>query len=253
MAGMTSPITFNFAGKHALITGGGQGIGFEIARQFLQTGARVTIWEASDRSLDHAKSELAAHAQLLSLQKVDVSNRSLLVPAVKGFTQPLDILINNAGITRDKSFKKMTDEDFDQVINVNLTGVFNVTKACLDHFNGSSVHNRIVNLASVVALYGNFGQTNYVAAKSAVIGMTKTWAKELGRKGFTVNAIAPGFIATPMTQAMPAEVLKSIQDKVPVGRMGSTLDIAQACLFLASESASYINGTTLSVDGGVTL
>ena len=170
-------------------------------------------------------------------------------------TGSVDVLINNAGITRDKSLKKMTLDDFQKVIDTNLTGLFNVTKSFLDQelFSADSGRNRIINMASVVALYGNFGQTNYVASKAGVIGMTKTWAKELGRKGFTANAIAPGFIETPMTAKMPEEVLQSIVSKVPVQRMGRPEDIAQTCMFLASEAASYINGTVISVDGGVTL
>ncbi|MEO0336953.1 MAG: SDR family oxidoreductase, partial [Pseudomonadota bacterium] len=170
-------------------------------------------------------------------------------------TGKIDVLINNAGITRDKSFKKMNLEDFQQVINTNLTGLFNVTKSFLDQelFSPDSGRNRIINMASVVALYGNFGQTNYVASKAGVIGMTKTWAKELGRKGFTSNAIAPGFIETPMTAKMPKEVLDGMVSKVPVQRMGQPEDISQTCLFLASEAAGYINGTVISVDGGVTL
>jgi 3-oxoacyl-[acyl-carrier protein] reductase len=164
----------------------------------------------------------------------------------------INILVNNAGITRDKSLAKMTDEDFDKVIQTNLTGVYNVTKTLLNRFDVDSPK-RIINMASVVALYGNFGQTNYAAAKAGVVGMTKTWARELGRKGFTVNAIAPGFILTKMTEAMPKEVLEGIAAKLPVGRLGETADIAAACLYLASDEAAYVNGTVLSVDGGLVL
>ena len=147
----------------------------------------------------------------------------------------------------------MTFEDWDAVIATNLTGLFNVTKSLFEKFNPTSSHKRIINLSSVVGLYGNFGQTNYAAAKSGVIGMTKTLGKELGRKGWTVNAVAPGFISTAMTNKMPKEVLESMVAKVPVARMGQTSDIANACLFLASEQASYINGTVISVDGGIVL
>ena len=165
--------------------------------------------------------------------------------------QPLHYLVNNAGITRDKSFGKMTDEDFDQVIQTNLTGLYNITKSTFNNFTENT--KRIINMSSVVALYGNFGQTNYVAAKCGVIGLTKTWAKEFGRKGFTVNAIAPGFTLTNMVKAMPEDVLEKMASKVAVQRLGSTEDIANACLFLASDEASYINGTVLSVDGGLTI
>ena len=144
-------------------------------------------------------------------------------------------------------------EDWNAVINTNLTGLFNVTKTLSEKFNADSKNKRIINISSVVGLYGNFGQTNYAAAKAGVIGMTKTLAKELGRKGFTVNAVAPGFIATAMTNAMPKEVLEQMAAKVPVTRLGSTADIANAVLFLSSDLASYINGTVISVDGGIVL
>jgi 3-oxoacyl-[acyl-carrier protein] reductase len=203
--------------------------------------------------LETAKKELSSFENL-STHVVDVTDsNSCKEAALK--TGVTDVLVNNAGITRDKSFGKMTLEDFNAVIQTNLTGLFNVTKSLMDQklFNPDSKQNRIINMASVVGLYGNFGQTNYAAAKAGVIGMTKTWAKELGRKGFTVNAIAPGFIETEMTKAMPTDVLESLKSKVPVQRMGSVEDIANACTFLASDKASYINGTVISVDGGVTL
>jgi 3-oxoacyl-[acyl-carrier protein] reductase len=166
----------------------------------------------------------------------------------------LHVLINNAGITRDKSFAKMADADFDAVIQTNLTGVYNITKSLFHRFDEApTVGKRIINISSIVALYGNFGQTNYVAAKAGVVGMTKTWARELARKGFTANAIAPGFIRTKMTEAMPKEVLEGINQKVPVGRLGEPTDIANACLFLASDEASYVNGIVFSVDGGLVL
>jgi 3-oxoacyl-[acyl-carrier protein] reductase len=145
----------------------------------------------------------------------------------------------------------MTDEDFDAVLRTNLTGLYNVTKATFDTFAADCGDKRIINMASVVALYGNFGQTNYVAAKAGVIGLTKTWAREFGRKGFTVNAIAPGFTLTQMVKAMPTEIVDGLAAKVPVGRLGAPEEIAHACLFLASHEAAYINGTTVSVDGGL--
>ncbi len=244
---------FFFEGKHAIVTGGAQGIGFDISKQFLLAGAQVTIWDYSQGGLDSARKELAQFGEKVLFQQVDVTNRQSCAEAAKQVSGAVDILVNNAGITRDKSFSKMTGDDFDAVIQTNLTGLFNVTQNLLPHFNAPGAHKRIINMASVVALYGNFGQTNYVAAKAGVVGMTKTWARELARKGFTVNAVAPGFVATKMTEAMPKEVLDGIVAKVPVGRMASTEDIANACLFLASDTASYINGITLSVDGGLVL
>jgi len=244
---------YDFKEKGVVVTGGAQGIGFEIAKQFLMQGARVSIWDYNQEGLEVAKKELSEFEKL-NTQVVDVTDAESCKQAALS-TGVTDILVNNAGITRDKSFGKMTLDDFSAVIQTNLTGLFNVTKSLLDQnlFNPDSTEKRIVNMASVVALYGNFGQTNYVAAKAGVIGMTKTWAKELGRKGFTVNAIAPGFIETEMTKAMPPEVLESLKSKVPAKRMGTVTDIANACTFLASDNASYINGTVISVDGGVTI
>lgn len=247
-------IKFDFSGKKIVITGGAQGIGFAIAKDFLISGAQVSLWDYNEETLKVAESELFQFSDQLQTCKVDVTSAESCISAAQK-TGTTDILINNAGITRDKSFAKMTHEDFSAVINTNLTGLFNVTKSLLDQklFNQDSQSNRIINMSSVVALYGNFGQTNYVAAKAGVIGLTKTWAKELGRKGFTSNAIAPGFIETKMTAKMPEEVLKSIAAKVPLQRMGSVSDISNTCLFLASQQASYINGTVISVDGGITL
>ncbi len=244
-------LKFTFAQKNVLITGGAQGIGFEIAKCFLESGASVTIADFAEAALESAKRELSAFPNLKTAT-LDVTNRKSCQALAETFNGNLHVLVNNAGITRDKSLAKMNDDEFDQVIQTNLTGVYNVTKALLTKFDPTAPK-RIINLASVVALYGNFGQTNYVAAKAGVIGMTKTWAKELGKKGFTSNAIAPGFILTKMTQAMPKEVLEGIANKVPVARMGEPAEIAAACLFLASDEAAYINGAVLSVDGGLVL
>lgn len=244
---------FNFSNKKVIVTGGAQGIGFEITKSFLMAGAQVTVWDYNSETLDSLKKELSAYANNLVCVQADVSNPESCNAAAT--TENVDVLVNNAGITRDKSFAKMTHADFTQVINTNLTGLFNVTKSLLDQgrFNETSKNKRIINMASVVGLFGNFGQSNYAAAKAGVIGMTKTWSKELGRKGYTVNAIAPGFISTKMTMAMPEDVLQGMVDKVSVKRMGEVQDIANACLFLASDEASYVNGITLSVDGGLTI
>jgi 3-oxoacyl-[acyl-carrier protein] reductase len=164
----------------------------------------------------------------------------------------LDILVNNAGITSDNQLYKMTEEQWDNVIAVNLKGVFNCAQAAAGVMmeQGSGV---ILNASSVVGIYGNFGQTNYAATKWGVIGMTKTWAKELGRKGIRVNAVAPGFILTPMTEKMPEKVLDMMKDKAPIKRLGTPEDIANAYAFLASDEASFITGAVLSVDGGIVL
>ena len=244
-------IRFNFSNKTAVVTGGAQGIGFEIAKSFLSAGAHVALWDYSAEGLKQAASELKDYSANLTTSVVDVTSRTSCEAATKELPGKVDILVNNAGITRDKSFSKMADDDFDAVIQTNLTGLYNVTKKIFSEFSGTQC--RVINMASVVALYGNFGQTNYVAAKAGVIGLTKTWAKEFARKGFTVNAIAPGFISTKMVAAMPQEVLDGMAAKVPVGRLGQTEDIANTCLFLASDEASYINGATISVDGGIVI
>jgi 3-oxoacyl-[acyl-carrier protein] reductase len=182
-----------------------------------------------------------------------VSKWDSVEAATNALPWPVDTVVNNAGITRDKSFSKMNPEDWQAVIDTNLTGVFNITKSLLPKFKNDQTPKRIINISSIVALYGNFGQTNYVAAKAGVIGMTKTWARELSRKGFTVNAVAPGFTLTPMVEAMPAEARAQIEQKIPAGRLGQPRDIANAVMFLATEEAGYISGTTLSVDGALVL
>lgn len=248
-----SNLDFSFKNKNAVVTGAGQGIGFQIALSFLQAGGQVAIWDYSQQALDSAQKELATFKDHVHFFQVDVTQKESCEKAAQALPWACDVLVNNAGITRDKSFGKMNFEDWNAVINTNLTGLFNVTKILSEKFNATSKHKRIINISSVVGLYGNFGQTNYAAAKAGVIGMTKTLAKELGRKGFTVNAVAPGFIATVMTNAMPKETLDQMAAKVPVLRLGTPSDISNAVLFLASEQAAYINGTTLSVDGGIVL
>lgn len=246
-------IQYQFQGKTVLVTGGAQGIGFEITRSFLESGARVAIWDYSEGAIATARSELAQFGDKVLFTKVDVSKSSSCEDAAKALPFELDILINNAGITRDKSFKKMSHEEWNAVIDTNLTGVFTVTKSVFDKFNATSANKRIINISSIVGLFGNFGQTNYAATKAGVIAMTKTWAREFARSGFTVNAVAPGFISTKMTEAMPAEVLQGMASKVPLQRLGKPSDIANACLFLSSDAAGYISGTVISVDGALTL
>jgi len=243
-------LNFDFSAKNVVVTGGARGIGLQIVRQFLESGAMVSIWEFSAESLEVAKAELSSFGAKVHFQQVDVSKFASVEAAASALPFAVDILVNNAGITRDKSLAKMTVEDFESVIDTNLNGVFYCTKALLPKF-ADSPNKRIISISSVVALYGNFGQTNYVAAKAGVIGMTKTWARELSRKGFTANAVAPGFTMTPMVEAMPADARKAVEDKIPAGRWGRPSDIANACLFLASDEASYISGTVISVDGAL--
>ena len=240
-------LQFNFSGRHVLITGGAQGIGQRMVKSFLEAGASVTLWDIQEGGKRDGKQNN------LNTQKVDVSDPGECEKGAKALSAPVDFLINNAGILRDRSLAKLTEADYRVVIETNLNSVFYVTKSLLPFFNNSHSSRRIVNLSSVAALYGNFGQTSYVAAKSGVIGLTKVWARELGRKGWTVNVIAPGFIQTKILKDVPAEVLSSLVKKIPIGRLGRTEDVAAACLFLCSEEAAYINGITLSVDGGVTV
>lgn len=236
--------------KVAIITGGAAGIGAATAKKFVAEGAQVVIWD-----MNAERGEQFAKELNITFDKVNTANyEEIEVAAKKVFEKfgRIDILVNNAGITRDSTLKKMTPELWQQVIDVNLTGVFYCTKVVSEYMlqNGWG---RILNASSVVALYGNFGQTNYTATKSGLIGMTKTLARELGRKGITVNCVAPGFIATEMVAAMPENVLDAMKAKVPVGRLGEPSEIASAYAFLASDEAAYINGTVLSVDGGMTV
>lgn len=241
--------------KIAIVTGGAAGIGEATSIKFAQEGATVIIWDLNTTRGTALQAKLKADGHKAEFMQVNTANYSEIAAAARHTYEKfgaIDILVNNAGITRDSSLKKMSIEQWQQVIDVNLTGVFYCTKIISDYMVEKG-YGRILNASSVVGLYGNFGQTNYVASKSGLIGMTKTWARELGRKGITVNAIAPGFIATEMVAKMPEDVLDGMRSKVPLGRLGSPEDIASAYLFLASEEAAYINGAVLSVDGGMTV
>jgi 3-oxoacyl-[acyl-carrier protein] reductase len=243
------------AGKLAIITGGAQGIGKATAQRFGAEGAILIIWDINKEKGDAVVEELKSAGYQAEFQKVNTAELEEVKAAVAYLKEKyghIDVLINNAGITRDATLLKMTPEKWQQVISVNLTGVFNCTQGVAEVMveQGSG---RIVNASSVVGLYGNFGQTNYVATKSGVIGMTKVWARELGRKGITVNAVAPGFIATEMIETIPEKVIKSIEGKTPLKRFGKPEEIANAYLFLASDQAAFVNGTVLSVDGGITI
>lgn len=241
--------------KVAIITGGADGLGKAGAEKFAREGAETIIWDVNaEKGEDTIKNINAEggnarfmHVNTADLAEVEKATREILEKSGK-----IDILVNNAGITRDASLKKMTPGQWKQVLDVNLTGVFNCTKVIGIHMTQNK-YGRIINTSSVVALYGNFGQTNYVATKAGVIGMTKTWARELGFKGVTVNAVAPGFIMTDMVRKMPENVLETMKSKVPLGHLGDPEDIANAYLFLASDEARYVNGAVLSVDGGMTI
>ena len=234
--------------KIAVITGGGRGIGKATAQLFTNEGATVVIAEFDEVSGQSTANELGAH-----FIKTDISNEesvNALFNFVSSKFGQLDILVNNAGILADSTLKKLDPDSFDAVINVNLRGVYLCGRAAADIMieQGSGV---ILNASSVVAHYGNFGQTNYVASKAGVIGITKVWARELGKDGIRVNAVAPGFIQTNMTAGMPEKVVNMMGDKVPLKRWGQPEDVANAYTFLASDEASYITGAVLNVDGGV--
>ncbi len=241
-------------GKVAIITGAARGIGRETALLFAAEGAKVVICDLLDEGEEVAE-EIRSRGGEAIFYKLDVTDREAvkrMVDAVVERYGRIDILVNNAGITRDAQFLKMTEEDWDKVIAVNLKGVFNVTQAVAPVMVAQG-KGKVVNAASVVALYGNFGQTNYVASKAGVIGMTKVWARELGRKGINVNAVAPGFIQTEMTAKVPEKVLQMVRERTPLGRLGTPRDVAYAYLFLASDESDYVNGAVLSVDGGLVI
>ena len=236
--------------KVALITGGARGIGRATAELFLKEGARVAIVDVDEAEVKAAAGELGESAMGLVMDVTSQTSVQAGVNAIVANFGQIDILVNNAGIIKDAQLAKMVEADFDAVVAVNLKGVYNTGQIVAKHMVERNKGGVILNASSVVAIYGNFGQTNYVATKAAVIGMTKTWARELGRKGIRVNAVAPGFIRTRMTEGIPDKVMEQLNAKVPLGRMGDPKEIASAYLFLASDDASYITGHVLSVDGG---
>jgi 3-oxoacyl-[acyl-carrier protein] reductase len=239
--------------KVAIITGGARGIGKATVIKFLNEGASVIIWDIMEEKAGKLIDETGSNK--LEFIKTDVTDFNSVENAAKKVFDKygkIDILINNAGITKDATLLKMTPEQWKQVIDVNLTGVFNCTKAVAPYL-AEKKSGKIVNTSSIVGLYGNFGQTNYVATKSGIIGMTKVWARELGRKGINVNAVAPGFIATEMVSTIPEKVIAMLQEKTPLGKLGDPSDIADAYLFLSSDEAKFITGHTISVDGGLVL
>ena len=238
----------------AIITGGARGIGQATAEVFCKEGATVIIWDLLEVGEETA-SILRGQGFACEFQKISTTDMGGIENAVKSIVErygKIDILVNNAGITRDKSLLKMSHSEWQQVIDVNLTGVFNCTKAVAPYMCEAN-YGRILCASSINGVHGAFGQSNYAAAKAGVIAMCRTWAKELGKFNITANAVAPGFIATDMTDAIPEEMRKTAIAQIPVRRAGLPIEIAHAYLFLASEEASYINGQVLGVNGGMAL
>ncbi len=248
--------------KVVIVTGAASGLGRAGALRFAKEGARVAAWDVNEDKSKDLAAEIESAGGKGMFQLVDVGDSDAVNKGVADIVAKwgsVDVLVNNAGIVRDSQLIKykngsvlseMNDDAFEKVLNVNLAGVFRCTRAVVPHMieGGGGA---IVNTSSVVALYGNFGQTNYVATKCGVIGMTKTWARELGRYKIRVNAVAPGFIGTEILQSMPPKVLENLISHTPMGRLGDPKDIAEAYVWLASQAASFVTGTVLSVDGGL--
>lgn len=245
----------NLNGKVCIITGSGNGIGKAAALKFAEYGAVVAVCDIKADDVNSVVQEIRSRGGQAEGYEVDVTvskDIDLMVKALKEKYHRIDVLVNNAGIISDAQLTKMSEEQWDRVIDINLKGTYLCTKAVVDTMieqNSGS----IINTSSIVGVYGNFGQTNYAATKWGVIGMAKTWAKELGRKGIRSNAVAPGFIATPILKTMPEKVINSMVDKVPMKRLGEPNEIAEVYAFLASDLSSYVNGAVIEVSGGVTL
>lgn len=239
--------------KVAIITGAGSGIGKVTALLFAEEGANIVVADVNENGGKEVAAQIKKNGSDGFFAKLDVTRREQTKQVVQDTLDTfgrIDVLINNAGIIQDALVTKMTEDQWDQVINVNLKGAFNciqaVVEVMINQGNGA-----IINTASIVGLFGNVGQTNYAATKAGLIGMTKTLAKELGKKGIRVNAVAPGFIMTPMTNNVPEKILTLMREKTPLRRLGEAEDVAYAYLYLASDEAKFVNGAVLCVDGGL--
>jgi 3-oxoacyl-[acyl-carrier protein] reductase len=244
----------NLEGKVAIVTGASRGIGREVALELARNGANVAVnYSGSEAKANEVVDEIKKLGKDAFAIKCDVSNSEEVATMVKETIDrfgKLDILINNAGITRDNLLMRMKEDEWDDVININLKGVFLCTKAVTRQMMKQR-NGRIINIASIVGVMGNAGQANYVAAKAGIIGLTKTTAKELSSRNITVNAIAPGFITTDMTDQLPEDVKAEMLKQIPLARLGEPKDIAKMTAFLASDDSSYITGQTLHINGGM--
>jgi 3-oxoacyl-[acyl-carrier protein] reductase len=240
-------------GKVALVTGAAQGIGRAVSLLLARNGADIIVSDINLQKAEETVKEVQTLGRKALAMKVDVAtfgDVEKMVEAILAQFGKVDILVNNAGIARDKLILRMTEEDWDAVLNINLKGTFNCTKAVVRYMSKQK-SGKIVNIASVVGEMGNAGQANYAASKAGVIGFTKTIAREFAHRGINVNAIAPGYIETPMTDALPDKVKEELKQLIPMDRLGKPEDVAEAVLFLVSESANYITGQVLNVNGGI--
>lgn len=243
---------FDLSGKNALVTGASGGIGREIAKTLHASGANVGLAGTREAVLQELADELGDGAHVLVADLLSEEGAAALAANAEEAMGGLDILVNNAGITRDNLALRMKDEDWDAVLSVNLTSSFRLIRAALRGMMKRR-HGRIIGITSVVGVTGNPGQANYAATKAGMIGMSKSLAQEVASRGITVNCVAPGFIATPMTDVLPDEQKEALTAAIPAGRLGSGDDIAAACLFLASDEAAYITGQTVHVNGGMAM
>ena len=243
------------AGKVALITGGGRGIGREIAMTLAAEGADIVIWDVNPTDALNTCKEIEAKGRKTLADQVDVTNYESVEMGINKILDKcgkIDILVNNAGITKDNLLLRMSGQEWDAVLNVNLKGTFNCTKAVFRSFSKQRC-GRIINIASIIGIIGNYGQAKYAASKAGIIALTKTSARELASRNVTVNAIAPGFIQTEMTAKLPDDVKAKMMEAIPMAKLGTPRDVANACLFLASNEADYITGQTIVVDGGMVM
>jgi 3-oxoacyl-[acyl-carrier protein] reductase len=241
--------------KVAIITGSARGIGQATALKFAAEGARVVVCDLDRKAVDEVVAQIAATGGEAIGFTLNVTDKASIAAMVKGVMDKhdrIDVLVNNAGIVDDAMLRKMTDEQFERVIDINLKGTYNCARAVVDIMIAQNA-GVILNASSVVGLYGNFGQTNYAASKFGVIGMAKTWARELGRKGIRANAVCPGFVETTILKSIPEKVMQAMIDRVPLGRLAKPEEIANTYAFLASDEASYINGAVIEVSGGATV